>query len=953
MTVEESHTPTHTQPTNTPPSSKRRRGRQPKKQHRPVKEYRLGPKEKQEDIECGKCGEMCLSQKHFLSHARRMHNGLARPSGASQDFTAAETQEILVDTMRAVQQLRCEVCGSVFRSLLGHRMHSLACGVDPSQLNKTCHVCHRRIRYYYFDAHVKKHTTMASKKAKEAAPKEREHGSRKAALNCNMRLQAWRHTRTEDDASDTGSDQGDDFRQELRLTHYYMRPSASLPPALLASWQASLLEVKGAPCNHEGCDHLASTVAEAREHHWACPQGAKSRQYSCKLCSFTCGQEADMEDHLTSMHVSEVTGEPESESEASDDEWEERPGVQRSSSGVLRRYSKDLLVPFLPALRWTYDFLADNTTDSLYPEHWPALGEWQAMPSTDAALYLPAIAVSPRFKVKMVGLSAAPENGPVSTQREWQELGRFDSMQAGQGSAMFCGGPVTASAWCPRSPSACVASGTQHLALATLSSPDMKHQICHSYSHKGLIQVWGCPAPASEEFPTPRFLLGVAHQHGTVWSLAWCPSGSDEAPPSLAESPLARLGLLAAACSDGTVQVYAVPRPEALPVQGAVYEPTASLALVPGQSEDREVQCLKVDWCRAKGHSLVAGALSSGVVCVWDLATTSPFLRLQQGSVVVPFRAFHAHNGVCTTVAFCPTTGGRNLLSGGNDRTYKFWDLDHPELPLSVVRKGLVLDSLWLPHWAGCFLSFDDVYGLASTNSCFKESGFFGIPPRNVLSANAAAWALAGSDWLNSVAQGDSAGEVTLTVQQQLFKNYENEKFPSKRKVPVMCARLQALNAAGPVSFSTNRIIQRSRNSLQKGKAKVKAKGKAPDQHGQQTQQEDDDCLGQNLYREFPQTYQETQDAYGLVFKEQNVTNFSNIPRKELLERWRNECMEASAVTCYPMMAVTSLAWNNNLGAHTWIAVATQSGLVRLVRVEGLHNAAMDSFIQDNFGVGR
>lgn len=83
------------------------------------------------------------------------------------------------------------------------------------------------------------------------------------------------------------------------------------------------------------------------------------------------------------------------------------------------------------------------------------------------------------------------------------------------------------------------------------------------------------------------------------------------------------------------------------------------------------------------------------------------------------------------------------------------------------------------------------------------------------------------------------------------------------------------------------------------------------------------------------------------------MTNFSNIPRKELLERWRNECMEASAVTCYPMMAVTSLAWNNNLGAHTWIAVATQSGLVRLVRVEGLHNAAMDSFIQDNFGVRR
>ncbi|XP_063849782.1 uncharacterized protein LOC135094008 isoform X3 [Scylla paramamosain] len=931
-------TPTHTPSSDTSMSSKRRRGRQPKKQ-RPVKEYQPSPKEKREDVECGKCGEMCFSQAHFLSHARRMHNGLARPQGASQEFTAAETQEILVDTMRAVRQVRCEVCGSVFRSVLGHRMHSLACGVDPSQLNKTCHVCHRRIRYYYLEAHLRKHAALDSRKAKEAAPKERERGSRKAALNCNMRLQAWRHTRTDDDASDTGSDQGDDFRQELRLAHYYTRPDSTLPPSLLASWEAALEEGEGAACHHQGCSHSAASVAEARQHHWLCPQGCRSHGYSCKLCSFTCDQEGDMEDHLTSMHMSEVAGEPDSESDASDEDWGERQGGQRS--GGLRRYSKDLLVPFLPALRWTHDFLTDSVSDSLYPEHWPTKDGWQALPPATAAPYLPAVTTSPRFRVQVVGQQAVAEDG-------WEELHRFDSTAAGQGSAMFCGGPVTASAWCPECPPGSLASNMQHLALATLSSPDMKHQICHSYSHRGLIQLWGCPGPATREPPTPRFLLGLGHQHGTVWSLAWCPSGSEEAaPPGLGESPLPRLGLLAAACSDGTVQVYAVPRPEVLLPQGRVYRPPASLALVPGHGEGREVQCLKVDWCRAKGHHLVAGALSSGVVCVWDLTTTSPFLRLQQGSVVLPFRAFHAHNGVCTTVAFCPTTGGRNLLSGGNDRTYKFWDLEHPELPLSVVRKGLVLDSLWLPHWAGCFLAFDDVYGLASTNTCFKESGFFGIAPRNVLSANAAVWTLAGSDWLNSVAQGDSAGEVTLTVQQQLFRNYENEKFLSKRKVPVMCARLQALDATAPVSFSSSRVIQRARHPLHKAKAK------APDQQRQQAQQEEDDCLGQNLYQEFPQTYQETRDTHGLVFKEQNVANFSSIPKEELLERWRNECMEASAITCYPMMAVTSLAWNNNLGAHTWIAVATQSGLVRLVRVEALHTAAMDSFIHDNFGVRR
>ena len=894
-----------------------------------MKKYKPDPTEEKEDVVCGKCGELCYSQAHFLSHSRTNHNGLARPRGQSQDFTQAQTEAIMADTMLAVKQLKCDVCGNIFRSLLGHRMHSLACGVEPSRLNQTCHVCSRQIRYYYLEAHLKKHARQDVEK--EAPTKVR--GSRKAALTCNMKLQAWHSSKIDEETSEAGSDQGDDFTQELKLTRYYTRPTPILPSKLVARWEVSLEEGAGAACHHDGCTHSAPSLGEAKQHHWLCPEAGHSLPFTCKLCSFTHEKQEDMEDHLTSIHMDQVMGElDDSESEASAEEWSADYPVAKTSYNY-RRSSKDALVPFLPAMGWTYDFLTQNTSTTLFTELRPHRKAWMALPDDATVQYLPAVATSPKFKVHLVKTKDAPVQG------EWQELHRFESVPAGQGCAMFCGGPVTASAWRPECPPASLSSSVQYLALATLSSPDTRHQICRSYTHAGLIQVWGCPGPATTTAVTPCFMLGLGHNHGTVWSLAWCPSGSEEdMDPSQAESSLPRLGLLAAGCSDGTVQVYAVPRPEALDALGQVYNAPASLSLMPGQRGSREVQCFKVDWCRAKGHQLVAGALSSGVVCVWDLNNTSPFLREQTGSVVYPFRSFHAHNGVCTTVAFCPTTAGKNLLSGGNDRTYKFWDLDHPELPLSVVRKGLVLDSLWLSHWAGSFLSFDDVYGLTSTNTCFKESGFFGITSRNVLSANSAAWTLAGSDWLNSVAQGDSAGEVTLTVQQQLFKNYENEKFPSKRKVPVMCVRLQDLNTQTPVSFRSTRVLRGSNQHPNKNT------------NNTTNTHEDEDSLAQSLYREYPQTYQHTRDAYGLVFCDQNIDNFATIPKEELHERWRNECMEASAVTCYPMMAVTSLAWNNNLGAHTWLLMATQSGIARLARVDALNTTQAQNFIQEHFG---
>ena len=73
--------------------------------------------------------------------------------------------------------------------------------------------------------------------------------------------------------------------------------------------------------------------------------------------------------------------------------------------------------------------------------------------------------------------------------------------------------------------------------------------------------------PHSTSCP-PYLAMGLAHNFGSMWDLKWCPSGCWEDPSSGQGSTQSselrgdpRLGLLAMACSDGTVRVMSIPHP--------------------------------------------------------------------------------------------------------------------------------------------------------------------------------------------------------------------------------------------------------------------------------------------------------------------------------------------------------------------------------------------------------
>lgn len=98
----------------------------------------------------------------------------------------------------------------------------------------------------------------------------------------------------------------------------------------------------------------------------------------------------------------------------------------------------------------------------------------------------------------------------------------------------------------------------QYLAVSVLHEEHLYRSASEAaFGSEYLIQIWNCgnirnvcPAQVA-----PELEFCIAHNYGRVWSLVWCPSGCYEQE---------RLGLLAAACSDGTVRIFSIPNPTTL-----------------------------------------------------------------------------------------------------------------------------------------------------------------------------------------------------------------------------------------------------------------------------------------------------------------------------------------------------------------------------------------------------
>ena len=478
------------------------------------------------------------------------------------------------------------------------------------------------------------------------------------------------------------------------------------------------------------------------------------------------------------------------------------------------------------------------------------------------ASYLPNESTSPKFTVNQGG------------QEVEGRLGRSEGGVIGGSQMLYAGGPVWGLAWAPL-------PSNEEQVLAVVSS--LNHEcstVGEAGKSNGLVQFWKCGRQ-------PKLQLALGHSYGRVWEVTWCPSGGWTKD---------RLGLLAAACGDGTVRVWAVPKGG----DGHVYSGQADLTLHCGGESGH---CLGLSWHRGPGHRHIVACFSSGSVAVWDLATKSTLLRTSSNSLL-PYHTWAAHQGSATGISLSPSTDSlpRYLVTGGTDRHYRFWDLRDTSVPVQEVKRGLVTGVSWLPGWAAATVCYDDVYLQAHTQTLVAESGFTGTRSQPVVAQNSGVWGLATSQWLGAMAVGTAAGELIVFVLPASDRSMEHDKNVCQRRSYIYRTQLQM-------------------------------EGKADEGEGR-----DFTSVRENVtlrYIDLP-----TKKPGG-----------GDCPLEETKKVRSAERMDTEDLSHYPLAMVNRVAWNQNLGHHLKLASGGQAGLVRLHTLAALNTEDVRTAVEEVGGL--
>lgn len=849
------------------------------------------------DFECGKCSNISKSVEEFKTHVFQIHSGLARLKNQSQEFNDVKSVNKIFKIVFAHQNsLHCDACGKDFISIVGYQYHRKTCKILYQNAQVVCSHCGKLVSNDCTHCCTDGDQNALMSEEMQLGGRKR----RKAAKSCHDQMKLLYSD------IDAGNDETDkDFESDERLKQYFdSNLDSSLHNEGIKEFAERIKELGNAPCINNGCASLFTSVKTLKVHlKNSCQKHQKT--YICKICNFIC-KENEAISHIEKVHsdyLSDSFSEYESDVEIS----------PKETKDVIRLPKSFSYKPCVPAKQMTLEFRESNYSSHLYPELICQRSDW--IETQDFDNYLPESKVefSPLFKVE--------KDSFTKSANFWERLDTFSGKKIGLGEILFAGGPIRAASWCPI-PSL-KENVSQYIALAPISNPDEAYPINKAIKHKGMIQIWNCGDLKCAQ--DPSLALCIAHEYGVVWSLDWCPSGIYETTNGNVEDEtcgLNRLGLLSASFSDGSIRVYLIPHPHQINTNSKFFYKVPDFTLFPYSFESMEIQCLKVAWCGSKGHTLIAGSYTNGMVCIWNLTTTSLLLKRKdenEGTILYPINSIPAHNGVCATVSFCPRTNGQHIVTGGNDRTVRFWDLAQPEQPLTIIRKGIVTDSVWLPHWAGAFVSFDDAFNLGKNSTYFRENGFYGGTYRSVLGTNATVWSISGSDWFNSLAQVDEAGEVLVSSQTQLTCELSSEKLMPKKRYPIFSIQLQDLKNGEMFSLKKEYEPQNLSN---------------PKENNPKSESHN---LGVD-FKEQPVSFAEAAEVYGLRIYDEEYTNFAKIDRVSVRKRELSESMEPGPLTIYPLMGASSISWNNNWGTHSWIFVGLNSGLGRIIRLSFLES---------------
>ncbi|NXL13194.1 TF3C2 factor, partial [Setophaga kirtlandii] len=478
--------------------------------------------------------------------------------------------------------------------------------------------------------------------------------------------------------------------------------------------------------------------------------------------------------------------------------------------------------------------------------------------------------------------------------------------------SFFVGGPVWALAWCPTPEGS---AAPQFVAVSCHRSMEETHSVSGLHSGPALLQLWelgtlqmeqGCPSKA-------RLAYAIAADHGCVWDMKFCPSGAWEPPAAARTHPeMSRLGLLAAAFSDGRVEVYALPHPGALRRAKAAQVKDGSLhkhlickvqcmaTLQVGSVQAGHApecgQCFSLSWMPSKPHHHLAAGFYDGTVAVWNLLTKSLLQCVHQPDAslkLYPFRCFLAHDQAVRSIEWCKADSNF-LVTVGSDRKIKFWDLRRPYEPINSIKRFLSTEVAWLLPYNGITVAQDNCYapyGLCGIH--YIDAGYLGFKAYFVAPRKGTVWSISGSDWLNAVAACDITGELVAAVLPDLAVNPLNIKRSSDRRFPVYKAELLPCSPDGP---------QGSEQAL-------------PRTH----------------------RYSEMAARSYLCFQDTDLRSFQNLPGREPVRRMHGQELRAElSLDRLQLEALHKVRFSPNLDSQGWLVSGGQAGIVRAHCLAGL-----------------
>ncbi|XP_026070429.1 general transcription factor 3C polypeptide 2-like isoform X1 [Carassius auratus] len=566
----------------------------------------------------------------------------------------------------------------------------------------------------------------------------------------------------------------------------------------------------------------------------------------------------------------------------------------------------------------TKKFRDENFSPWVFPEWIPSAKDWHFLSSSEAEKYLPQEKESASFTFTRESIKG---------QIKLQTVKRFESLPHHSerwDALFFVGGPVRSLEWCPCPDGAAT---RQYAAIYCHKGMDDEHKINKLHTGPVLLQLWeiGDLECKSRPSTAPRLAYALAIDDGCIWNIRWCPAGVWELPSTSRKAPqMARLGVLAAAFSNGSIGVYSLPHPEALAAHHQSKGETSQaplicrvkkvLTLKMGSSQaDHKGQsglCFAMDWVHVKPHNLLAAGFYDGLVGLWDLVSKSMLLKVRSpdgGVSLYPYHCFHAHDENIRTLCWCRASSNL-LVTVGDDRMAKMWDVRKTYAPLLAVKRCLSPEVNWPLFWSGILMAPECCFATFGQHGVhYFDSGYIGIKPYFVVSRKPTIWSLSMSDWINTFAIADNGGDCLFSLLPEMDTD------PS--------------------------CIRRRRYSVYRTDMIQFEPGQRP---GDEKQEEEEVENAASNPRKEPLSYKGAIRKYYLHFHDLDLGTFAKSETRPMMKHLHHhEVKGVAKVDQMPLSALYKVRFNPNMDAYNWILSGGQSGLVRVNCARGLSSSLM------------